>query len=518
MEYIPGGALRELLTKEKQLPLNRTLDLALELTDALGRAHHLGIIHRDLKPENVLIAHDGTPRLTDFGLARLSRENTRLTQTGAIIGSPVYMSPEAARGEELDARSDIWSFGILLFECLAGRLPFDGEQITSILLKILKDPLPDIKKYRPDIPDALESLLNRMLVKDRQGRIASIRQVAAELEAIRDGRVLTPPTTLALAAPTDNQPENFPINDSTINRKIDQEIRFCISQDGVKLAYARVGNGPPLVKAANWLSHLEYEWQSPVWRHWIEGLSRHHTLIRYDERGCGLSDWNVGELSLEAWVSDLEAVVDAAGLERFPLLGISQGGAIAITYAVRHPEKVSHLILYGAYTRGKLRRNLSPAQEEEIMTLIQLIKVGWGKENPVFRQVYTSLFMPEGTPEQHAWFNELQRVSSTPETAARIVTGFGEIDVRQLATAVSAPTLILHATGDARVPFDEGRLAASLIPGARFVPLESKNHLLIETEPAWGQFLEEVEGFLIEDASNASEEKAIKPNMITNTV
>jgi pimeloyl-ACP methyl ester carboxylesterase len=179
---------------------------------------------------------------------------------------------------------------------------------------------------------------------------------------------------------------------------------------------------------------------------------------------------------------------------------------------------VSHLILYGAYTRGKLRRNLSPAQEEEIMALIQLIKVGWGKENPVFRQVYTSLFMPEGTPEQHAWFNELQRISSSPETAARIVTGFGKIDVRQLATSVSAPTLILHATGDARVPFDEGRLAASLIPGARFIPLESKNHLLIETEPAWEQFLEEVESFLSEDTLNTSKETAIKPNMITNAV
>jgi DNA-binding SARP family transcriptional activator/pimeloyl-ACP methyl ester carboxylesterase len=275
-----------------------------------------------------------------------------------------------------------------------------------------------------------------------------------------------------------------------------QQIRYCRTPDGVRLAYATVGQGPPLVKAANWLSHLEYDWQSPVWRHWLAGLAHYYTLIRYDERGCGLSDWEVADLSFEAWVQDLETVVEATGLERFPLLGLSQGGSIAIAYAIRHPEKVSHLILYGSYVRGRLKGSLAPQQLEEAQTLIQLIKLGWGQDNPAFRQVFTTLFMPDATLEQQRWFNDLQRMSASPENAMRIVIEFTMIDVRNLATQVKAPTLVLHAKGDARIPFDEGELIASLIPGARFVALASNNHILLEHEPAWQQFLDEVHQFL----------------------
>ncbi|HEX6622614.1 MAG TPA: alpha/beta fold hydrolase, partial [Pyrinomonadaceae bacterium] len=276
----------------------------------------------------------------------------------------------------------------------------------------------------------------------------------------------------------------------------EQEIRFCTSADGARIAYAVVGSGPPLVKAANWLSHLEFDWRSPVWRHWLRELSRGRTLIRYDERGCGLSDRDAEEFTVDAWVRDLEAVVEAAGLERFPMLGISQGASIAIAYAVRHPEKVSHLILYGGYARGRLRRNPSQRQIEEAEILLQLVKVGWGQENPAFRQVFTTLFIPEGTPEQLRWFNELQRVSSSPEGAARILNGFHVIDVCDLAIQVNVPTLVLHGRGDLCVPFDEGRLLASLVPGARFVPLESNNHVLLESEPAWRHFLTEVRDFI----------------------
>ena len=276
----------------------------------------------------------------------------------------------------------------------------------------------------------------------------------------------------------------------------DQQIRFCTSSDGVGIAYATIGSGPPLVKAANWLSHLEVDGKSPVWRHWIRELSRHNTLVRYDERGCGLSDWNVEDFSLEAWVRDLEAVVDALQLERFPLLGISQGGSIAIAYATRHPERVSHLILYGSYVRGVSHRELSDQDRDERELLLRLIRVGWGKDHPAFRQVFTSLFIPDGTTEQMQWFNELQRVSATPETAARMCAGFFELDVRALAPQVRAPTLVLHGTGDMRVPFAEGRLVASLIPGARFVPIESRNHLILESEPGWPRFVGEVRSFL----------------------
>jgi pimeloyl-ACP methyl ester carboxylesterase/tRNA A-37 threonylcarbamoyl transferase component Bud32 len=276
----------------------------------------------------------------------------------------------------------------------------------------------------------------------------------------------------------------------------EQQIRFCTSSDGVSLAYATVGEGPPLVKAANWLNHLEYDWNTPVWRHWISELSRDHKLIRYDERGCGLSDWNVQDFSLDAWVNDLESVVEANKLDRFPLLGISQGGPIAITYTARHPEKVTQLILYGSYALGLKRRKFSQKELEEADVFLQLIRVGWGKEHPAFRQVFTSLFMPEATPEQAGWFNKLQRVSSSPENAARMLAAFFEIDVTELAQKLTVPTLVLHAEGDLRIPFAEGRRLAALIPNSRFVPLESRNHILLKTEPAWRRFLTEVRSFL----------------------
>ncbi|HEU4588379.1 MAG TPA: alpha/beta hydrolase, partial [Gemmatimonadales bacterium] len=276
----------------------------------------------------------------------------------------------------------------------------------------------------------------------------------------------------------------------------DQRIRFCTTSDGVRVAYATVGNGPPLVKAANWLSQLDFDSRSPVWRPWIRALSRDHTYVRYDERGCGLSDRDVDEFSLDAWVRDLEAAVDALELERFPLLGISQGGPIAIAYTARHPERVSHLILYGTYARGRSHQELSGTEREELDLMVNMIRIGWGRNHPAFRQVFTSLFIPDGTPEQIDWFNELQRISVTPEAAVRMYSTFYGLDVRELAPRVDIPTLVLHATEDRRVPFREGKLMASLIPGARFVPLETRNHILLESDPAWPHFLREVRGFL----------------------
>jgi pimeloyl-ACP methyl ester carboxylesterase/DNA-binding CsgD family transcriptional regulator len=281
-----------------------------------------------------------------------------------------------------------------------------------------------------------------------------------------------------------------------MNSTAEQHIHFCKTEDGVSIAYATFGQGAPLVKVANWLSHLEYDWKSPVWRHWLEGLSRRHHLIRYDERGCGLSDWEVDDFSLEAWVRDLEAVVDAAGLDRFPLLGLSQGGPIAIAYAAKHPERVTHLILHGSYVRGRLHRQPGEEQLREIEMFYELITLGWGKSNPAFRQVFTTMFIPEASSEQMHWFNDLQRISTTPENAARIRRTFSTIEVSDLAQKIKIPTLILHPKNDAIVPFQEGRHMATLIPGSRFVPLESSNHILLADEPAWEYFLEEVDQFL----------------------
>ncbi len=275
-----------------------------------------------------------------------------------------------------------------------------------------------------------------------------------------------------------------------------QQIRFSKARDGARIAMALVGSGPPLLRTAHWLGHVEFDARSPVWRHWLRELSREHTYIRYDQRGCGLSDWSAPLTSFEAWVSDLEAVVDALGLDRFPLLGMSQGGAIAIAYAARHPEKVSHLILFGAYARGMLRRELTEPQRGEAGVLLDLVRIGWGRDNPAFRQVFTSLFIPDGTREQHQWWNDLERICATPENAAKIIEILYQIDVVPLAETLRVPTLVVHSRHDARVPFDEGRNLAAIIPGARFLPLESRNHVLLESERAWPRFLAELRAFL----------------------
>jgi len=278
-------------------------------------------------------------------------------------------------------------------------------------------------------------------------------------------------------------------------RSMRQEIRFATATDGVRIAYSTVGSGLPLVKAANWLNHLEFEWDSPVWRHWIHQISARHMFVRYDERGCGLSDWQVPELSFESWIRDLETVVDALGLKRFALMGISQGGAVASTFAARHPDRVSHLILYGTYARGWQHRGDAKAIEARD-AIIKLVRLGWGRNNPGFQHMFSTRFIPDAGPEQMAWFNDLQRLSASPENAARFMEDFGYIDVRDILHTVRAPTLVLHSQGDVVVPFDEGRVLAAGIPGARFVPLPSRNHLVLDNEPAWQIILNELGEFL----------------------
>ena len=275
-----------------------------------------------------------------------------------------------------------------------------------------------------------------------------------------------------------------------------QEIRFCTAPDGVQLAYSMIGQGPPLMKTGNWMTHLEFDLESPIWRHLYHELAKDHTLVRYDARGNGLSDRTVDEISFDAYVSDLEAVVDAAGMTRFALLGISQGCAVSIAYAVRRPERVSHLILYGGYALGRNKRARTAAQKEEDAAMLTLMRLGWGKENPAFRQLFTSEMIPGGSKEQADWFNELERISVSPEMAVRYVEATGEIDVTALLSQVNVPTLVLHARDDARVPFEAGRRMAAGIAGAQFVTLPGRNHLFLESEPAFGQFLEHTRAFL----------------------
>lgn len=281
-----------------------------------------------------------------------------------------------------------------------------------------------------------------------------------------------------------------------------QEITFCRTADGVHLAVATAGNGLTLVKTANWLNHLEYDWQSPVWAPLFRHLAVQYRLVRYDERGNGLSDWHVPQLSFEAFVQDLETVVDAVGLDRFALFGISQGAPIAVAYAVRHPERVSRLILSGGFVQGWRKRG-SVADVERAEASIMLIRQGWGQDNPAARQMFTSLIVPDATLEEMRWLNDLERVSAAPENAIRLLYAIGDIDVLDLLPQISVPTLILHSRGDARVPFEHGLLLARTIRNARFVALDSNNHLILSHEPAWQRYVHEMCSFLKETVALA---------------
>jgi pimeloyl-ACP methyl ester carboxylesterase/DNA-binding winged helix-turn-helix (wHTH) protein len=278
--------------------------------------------------------------------------------------------------------------------------------------------------------------------------------------------------------------------------RLEQEIHVCRAVDGTRLAYGLVGSGGTLVKAANWITHLDYDLENPVWRHWTEDLAHHRRLLRYDERGCGLSDWDVERFDLDAWVDDLETVVDDAGLDRFPLLGVSQGGAVAVAFAVRHPERVSKLVLYGAYARGRLVRAESEESLRQAALDVDLARVGWGTDDPSFRQVFSSQFIPDGTRELWAELNELFRRSTSPENAVRFLESFARIDVSREAPLVSCPTLIMHCRDDHRVPATSARELASLIPDSRLVLLAGRNHIVTPSEPAWPVFLREIDRFL----------------------
>ena len=251
---------------------------------------------------------------------------------------------------------------------------------------------------------------------------------------------------------------------------MEQQIRFCTTPDGVRLAYGVRGRGPPIVRVATWLTHLDFDLESPVWRHWVSEFADDHLLVRYDERGCGLSDREVGDLSVETWVADLETVIDSVGLDRFILLGVSQAAAIAVVYAVRHPERVTHLVLYGGYLRGRQLRGVEAQREER--ALISVIEAGWADPDPTFRHLFSMLFLPHGTEEQMAWYDMMQRQSTSASTAARLFEARGRVDVVELAPRVTARTLVAHARGDRGVPVEEGRLLGALIPGARLVLLE----------------------------------------------
>jgi pimeloyl-ACP methyl ester carboxylesterase/DNA-binding SARP family transcriptional activator len=345
--------------------------------------------------------------------------------------------------------------------------------------------LPHVRAWVERSPYGVEANETLVRLLDAAGRDSEAEQQRAL--AIRRLGEAGIPATAELREPASPPAGSKPI-------PLRQEIHFCQASDGTTLAYSVTGSGPPLVKAANWLNHLEADLTSPLWRHWISALTTLRSVWRYDERGNGLSDWNA-PLNFDAFVDDLESVVDAAGLDRFDLLGISQGAAVAIAYSVRHPERVRKLHLWGGYALGWAHRG-DPAEIERREAMLELTRQGWALDNPAFRQLFTSLYLPEASPEQRDWYNEMQRITTSTENAVALQRVFSEIDVTDLLAKVTTPTLVGHSTRDAVVPFESGRALAARIPGARFIAIESPNHLLLETDPGWPKYARVVEEFL----------------------
>jgi pimeloyl-ACP methyl ester carboxylesterase/DNA-binding winged helix-turn-helix (wHTH) protein len=337
--------------------------------------------------------------------------------------------------------------------------------------------------------------------------ISSLRKVFSEYD---EGQIFietVPRIGYRFVAPvteTASKPLSLSADRATQPPPARQEIRFCVTPDNVRLAYSIIGSGHPLVRVANCFNHLDFEWESAIWHHWVRDVAQSNSILRYDGRGNGLSQWDVEDVSFEAWVHDLETVVDAAGLDKFALLGHSQGGAVAIAYAVRHPERVSHLVLCGGYSRGAHHRGRSDAIQvrNALETLIQL---NWGKTNPSFFQVVSNLYIPESVcPDDQHWFNDLQTVSVSTDNLVKFMRACDAINVRPLLPKLSVPTIVCHADRDRIAPPEEGRILAAEIPGARFVPLPTGNHILLAEEPAWKIFREELASFLRHDPACAA--------------
>jgi pimeloyl-ACP methyl ester carboxylesterase/DNA-binding SARP family transcriptional activator len=328
----------------------------------------------------------------------------------------------------------------------------------------------------------------------RLGRNAEADAVVAAFRDLMQSTGAEPVGDLLESPPV---PEEAGIKAADPSRQLllHQTISFCSTRDGARIAFATVGMGPPIVKAANWLNHLELDWQSPIWARSFQALAAQNTLVRYDGRGNGLSDWAVKDISFKAFVDDLESVVDAAGLQRFPLIGLSQGAPVSIAYAARHPERVSALILIGGYATG-WRIGATSEERERREAVMTLTRLGWGTSNPAYRHIFSQTFMPDGTPQELAWFDEFQRLTTSPENAVRFQDAFGDIDVRPLLPRIQVPTLVLHARDDQRIALAQGRELAANIRNARFVTLESRNHILLGHEPAWEICAGEIARFL----------------------
>jgi pimeloyl-ACP methyl ester carboxylesterase len=473
LEWIPGKPLND---PSHQMPFDEAafLQVAVPIADALAVAHAHGIVHRDVKPGNVLVTAEGRVKLVDFGLAILREGDLDVTRSAAVAGTMAYMSPEQASGAEIGPPSDIFSFGVMAYELLSGQRPFHAEGLLALLNNIVRERHMPLSAQRPDLAGALVEVVDRCLDKEPAARFRDGAQLAQQLHRVTSNRA----PALGRAATSS-----------------DQDIRFCTTADGVRIAYAVVGSGPLLVRVLGHFTHLEMEWEWPALRLLWERLARTHTVVRYDGRGIGLSDHWSEAFTEETRQLDLEAVLNAVHAENADLLGISEGGWTASVYANARPERVGHLILYGAYSRGARARPGYDRDEDAAMMV--LIRKGWGRDTPVFRQIFTSqFFRSNADPRLIAHFNEMQRASADPETAARYQESVhGRGDGREIFERVRVPTMVIHCRDDQAVSFEEGRRLAALVSGAQLVPLPSGTHYFPTDEDVTAKVVEAIDRF-----------------------
>jgi pimeloyl-ACP methyl ester carboxylesterase len=464
LEWVAGLAVGQAASAR---PWSETdfLRVALPIAEALAAAHSSQIVHRDIKPGNVLLTADGVVKLVDFGLVKFRDQALELTKPATILGTPAYMSPEQATGGEVGPPSDVFSFGVLAYELLTGARPFAGDSYTAVLFSIVHAPHAPLAERRPDLSPGLIEVVERCLRKEETERYATGAELTLDLHrAVRsrgeaETRML-PGSSTRPAATASKGPE----------------IRYCRTADGASIAYAVHGSGPLLVRVLGWFTHLEMEWEWPAMRHIWERLARTHTVVRYDGRGIGLSSPWDAEFTETTRQLDLDAVLDAVGAASTVLYGISEGGWTAAYYALRRPERVARLVIYGGYSRGAtFRPGYDP---DEARALLTLMRKGWGRDTPEIRQIFTTAYFgTDADPALVAHFNRLQRAAADGDTAARYqesldLRGDARDDLARLGTA----TLVMHCRDDRIIPFEEGRLLASVIPGAEFLPLPSATH------------------------------------------
>lgn len=476
LEWISGKPLSD---PSYQKPFDETtfLQIAVPVADALAAAHARGIVHRDVKPENVLVTPEGRVKLVDFGLAILRERDPDATRSGTVAGTMAYMSPEQANGAHVGPPSDIFSFGVMAYELLSGERPFQGDSWLAVLNKIVHERHMPLSSRRSTLGGALVDAVEGCLRKEPAARFQDGAQLAQQLHRVT-----------ITGAPVRGS-ESSPRTGSA------QDIRFCTTADGVGIAYSVVGSGPLLVRVLGHFTHLEMEWEWPALRLFWERLARTHTVVRYDGRGIGLSDHWPEAFTEETRQLDLEAVLNAVRGEKVDLLGISEGGWTAAVYANARPERVDHLILYGAYSRGAQAR--PGFDKEEDAALMTLIRKGWGRDTHMFRQIFTSqFFRSNADPGLIAHFNEMQRVSADPETAARYEEScHSRGDGREIYERVRVPTLVIHCRDDQMVNFEEGRRLAALIAGAQLVPLPSGTHYFPTDEDVTEKVVEAIDRF-----------------------